>query len=497
MRSILKIMLLLISLLLLNNCAGVYQPKTVFSPEQKLARQIDMQLSSPALETALSGIMVQSAETGEILYQHNANTLMMPASNEKIPTSAAALVRLGPDFRYETKIYATGTIENGVLNGDLIVVGSGDPTLSRRFLKQPDQQYIFEAWADSLHARGIDSINGNIIGSDDVFDDQFIGYGWTVNNLSYAYCAQIGGLIYNENMAQLVIQADSSGDFIRIDVSPDLGYLKIEPDLEIDPTETDIFVERILETNQVRIEGKIQPGRRYVENIATHNPTYYFLNGLKQELLFSGINSYGQLLDADDISNRENLAAKQLLFTHFSPRFEEVLTVLLKKSQNLYAETMVKLLGHLFGKEGSFQEGAKIVKETLRRFGLEEDSYSFMDGSGLCRYNYISPAHLVTILRNMYYHRYGQIYRNALPIAGVDGTIDYRLKRTVAEGKINAKTGTISNVRCLSGYATTKDGETLIFSTMFNNFLCSTSVVMDVQDRICMLLTSFSRKSGN
>ena len=155
---------------------------------------------------------------------------------------------------------------------------------------------------------------------------------------------------------------------------------------------------------------------------------------------------------------------------------------------------MVKLLGHHFGKEGSFDEGAKIVKQTLRRFGLEENSYSFMDGSGLCRYNYISPAHLVKILRNMYYHRYGEIYREMLPIAAVDGTIDYRMKGTVAQNNIFAKTGTISNVRCLSGYATTRDGETLIFSTMFNNFLCSVNVVMAVQDQICMLLSSFSRK---
>ena len=119
-----------------------------------------------------------------------------------------------------------------------------------------------------------------------------------------------------------------------------------------------------------------------------------------------------------------------------------------------------------------------------------------MDGSGLCRYDYISPAHLVTILRRMYFHPYGEIWRNCLPIAGVDGTIGYRLKGTVAQGKITAKTGTISNVRCLSGYATTKDGETLVFSTMFNNFLCSVQVVMDVQDQICMLLTSFSRDNN-
>jgi len=484
---------LLLTILFLNNCAGTYQPKTIFFSEEKLARQIDLQISTPELQTALIGIMVQSLESGEILYQYNANTLMMPASNEKIPTSAAALIKLGPDFEYSTRVYMTGTIENGALKGDLVVVGSGDPTFSYRFHKAPDTSFIFQAWADSLRSKGINEIEGNIIGVDDVFDDEFIGYGWKVNNLSYAYSAQIGGLMYNENMARVIINADSSGEYVSIKVSPDPGYLQIAPDLEINPGETNILVERILETNRIRITGKIQPGKCYIETVSIHDPTLYFLSGLKWELVLLGINIYGQLIDADFLSDEKKLSEKKLLFTHSSPPFHEVLTVLMKESQNLYAESMVKLLGHHFGKEGSFREGARIVKQTLKRFGLEEDSYSYMDGSGLCRYNYISPAQLVKILRNMHYHPYGEVFRIILPVAGVDGTIGYRMKRTVAEGKTNAKTGTLSNVRCLSGYATTKDGETLVFSTMFNNFLCSVDVVMDVQDCICMLLTSFSR----
>ena len=497
MHQIYKIPLLLIAALFLNNCAGTYQQRPILSPEENLARQIDRQIATPELETALVGIMVQSAKTGEILYQHNANTLMMPASNEKIPTSAAALVKLGPDFRYQTSIYTTGKIEGGILKGDLIIVASGDPTFSSRFCEHKTDCFIFRAWVDSLRAKGIHAIEGDIIGIDDVFDDESIGYGWTMNNLSYAYSAPIGSFMYNENMARIVIEADSVGEYGNIKVTPDPGYFMLEPDLEINPDETDIFVDRIPETNRLRITGKIQPGQRYTENVSIHDPTLHFLSALKWELVLLGIPVYGQTIDADFLAKKEKLSQKKLLFTHTSIPFKDVITILMKKSQNLYAESMVKLLGHHFGKAGSFEEGAKIVEQTLRRFGLEQDSYSFMDGSGLCRYNYISPAHLVKILRNMYYHRYGEIYRQTLPIAGVDGTIDYRMKGTVAQNNISAKTGTISNVRCLSGYATTKDGETLVFSTMFNNFLCSTNVVMDVQDRICMLLTSFSRRMGN
>ncbi len=494
MNQVNKLSLLLIILLFLNNCAGTHQQRPILSPEEHLARQIDLQVATPELETALVGIMVQSVQTGEILYQHNANTLMMPASNEKIPTSAAALINLGPDFRYRTSVYHTGSVENGVLKGDLIIIASGDPTMSSRFCENKGECFVFRAWADSLRARGIFAVEGDIIGIDDVFDDEPIGYGWSVNNLSYDYSTEIGSFMYNENMARVIVQADSSGEYGSTKVVSDPGYLQIEPDIEINPVKTELTIDRIPETNRIRIAGKIRPGDRHVENISIHDPTLHFLSALKWELVLLGIPVYGRLIDADFIQDKEKLSCKKLLFTHSSIPFKDVLKILMKESQNLYAESMVKLLGFHFGKEGSFEEGAKIVKQTLKRFGLEEDSFSYMDGSGLCRYNYISPAQLVKILRNIYYHRFGEIYRQTLPIAGVDGTIDYRLRGTVAQNNIFAKTGTISNVRCLSGYAKTKDGETLVFSSMFNNFLCNVNVVMDVQDRICMLLTSFSRK---
>ena len=475
------------------NCAGTYQPSKTINPYEELSRQIDLQISIPELQTALTGIMVQSAKTGEILYQHNGYKLFMPASNEKIPTSAAALINFGPDFRYETIISTNGEIIDSTLKGDLTIRGSGDPTLSDRFQANKDSFFIFEAWADSLKAKGINKIEGNIIGIDNVFDEQAIGYGWTVDNLSYYYAAQIGGLIYNENTATIVIESDSQGVNIDYKIIPDFGYLQIRSELEFDAEETDIYVERITGTNIILIKGKIQSEKRYKEYVSIDNPTLYFLNGLNYELNALGIKTSGKIIDADNLTDSLNTSQTERLFTCSSIPFKDVLNVLMKKSQNLYAESMVKLLGHHFGKEGSFDEGSNVIKQTLERFGLEQDSYSFMDGSGLCRYNYISPYHLVQILRGMHYHPYDKVFKESLPIAGIDGTIGYRMKGTAAQGNVFAKTGTISNVRCLSGYATSADGETLIFSTMFNNFLCSVRTVMDVQDRICTLLSSFSR----
>ena len=496
MQRINKLIPLPILLLLITGCATTYQPKFKLTASEQLASQIERQISIPELETALVGIMVQSAETGKIIYQHNANTLMMPASNEKIPTSVTALLKFGAEFKYCTKIYTNGSVEKGILKGDLIIVGSGDPTISCRFRENSDSCLVFQSWADSLKSKGINRIEGDIVGVDDVFDDELIGYGWTVDNLPYSYAAQISGLSFNENYSTVRIESDSSTGNINILVFPDYNYLQIGSQLIFSDEETNISVKRILNTNQVIITGTIKPGDKYTQNVSIHNPTRYFGCALKNEFQRLGIEVTGNIFDADELSDEKKLSENKLLFIHSSIPMKEVLKILMKESQNFYAESLVKLLGSHYGKSGSFQEGEEIVKQTLKRFGLEESSYAFMDGSGLCRYDYISPAHLVKILRRMYFHPYGKVWRDCLPIAGVDGTIGYRLKGTVAQGKISAKTGTISNVRCLSGYATTKDGEILVFSTMFNNFLCSVQVVMDVQDQICMLLTSFSKKNG-
>ncbi|MDW7679941.1 MAG: D-alanyl-D-alanine carboxypeptidase/D-alanyl-D-alanine-endopeptidase, partial [bacterium] len=419
---------------------------------------------------------------------------MMPASNEKILTSAAALLNLGPDFRYETKIFTNGSIDSGILKGDLIVIGSGDPAISYRLCENENLCPVFSPWADSLRMLGIEKIEGDIIGIDDIFDDQPIGYGWTVDNLPYAYAAEVGGLMYNENFTTITIEADSIDDNINIAISPEFEFLDIVSKVSIDSELTELEFDRPPFSNKIIISGSIAPGDKIRQRMSVHNPTLFFVSALKQELIKSGIEISGDVLDGDDIDDADKLKPETELFPHFSPPLKEILKILMKESQNLYAESLIKLLGYHFDDGGSFSSGEKVLKRTLLKLGLDENYYGFKDGSGLSRYNYVSPAYLVKIFRRMHFHQLGEIYRDFLPIAGVDGTIGYRLKGTVAEGKIFAKTGTISNVRCLSGYAETADGETLIFSTMFNNFLCSVQVVLDVQDQICMLLSSFSRK---
>jgi len=185
-KNLLKIGIILTALMFMYGCAPKSVKMQIVSPVEKLAQQIDMHIQQPDFEPAFIGIAVQSMKTGEILFQHNANKLLMPASNEKIPTSAAALVKFGPDFRFKTTLYASGEIQDSVLVGDLIVVGGGDPAIGYQDCEEPDSCYIFESWANALLAKGIKKIDGDLIGVDDVFDDEFIGYGWTYDDLTYS-----------------------------------------------------------------------------------------------------------------------------------------------------------------------------------------------------------------------------------------------------------------------------------------------------------------------
>jgi D-alanyl-D-alanine carboxypeptidase/D-alanyl-D-alanine-endopeptidase (penicillin-binding protein 4) len=492
--------LIIISLILaflLPGCITRYikQEQLIPVASERLANQINLLIDAPEFQTTTIGLLVQSLDTGEILYRRNAEKVLIPASNEKIPTSSVALMKFGPDFCYQTNLYTNGVIEDGVLKGDLIVVGSGDPTISRRFCDDTDKCLIFMDWISALVGLNIKEVQGNLIGIDDIFDDEPVRYRRR-DNQSYYYSAQISGLMLNENSAEVTLRFDPTSHDFKLSVIPDYGYLNFQADISIiddNKGETRIEMLRETDSNLVTFSGAMKVDDEITRHITVPNPTLYFLYGLAHELSTSGVAVTGQLIDSDDLDSPINIDDLQLLYTHFSPKFSEVLKALLKNSINLYADSFVKLLGYHFGKGGNFEEGEKVIKETLLPFGLEDDSYQYTDGSGLSRSNFISPAQIVKILRGMHYHKYGKIFRECLPLAGIDGTIGSRMKGTSAEGKIYAKTGTISNVRCLSGYVTTKDGENLVFSFLANNFLCSVQVVMDLQDQICIALSSFSR----
>ena len=439
------------------------------------------------------GVLIESLSDGKVWYEKNQDKMFMPASNEKIPTSASALMTLGPDFKYETKLYYTGEIVDSILQGNLIVKGNGDPTFYTRFYDDPRDPFF--DWADTLRKLGIYKIEGDIIGDDDSFDDLGFGMGWSFGGLGSWYSAESGALQFNENYLDLqIIPPSDKEDSIKIIPNVESNYFTIINNTTIvDTGRTRLKVFRPFGKNEILISGNVVAGSKSIERSPSiSNPTLFYVTVLKETLLINGINISGNAVDCDNIDNWD-LSKKdvKLILTHQSQPLNEILKVLMKRSQNMYAETMVKTISWNENGLGSFSDGKKIVEEVLLEFGIEPNTYAYRDGSGLSRYNYISPRQIVQILKGMRYSKYWETWKEILPIAGVDGTLKYRMRGTKAGGNVRAKTGTISNVRGLSGYVMTSDGEEIVFSFLINGHLRTSKETELITDSVLSIIAEY------
>jgi D-alanyl-D-alanine carboxypeptidase/D-alanyl-D-alanine-endopeptidase (penicillin-binding protein 4) len=467
--------------------------------------ELDLIFDDPNFRDAFWGVKIQSLETGEVLYERNPTKLFMPASNQKIVIAAVALAWLGPEYRFKTSLHTVGPMEDGRLKGDLVVVGSGDPTISGRY-HDGDPLLVFRQWAERLDQAGVRVIEGNIVGVDDAFDDKRLGPGWAWEDLSSGskYTAEVSGLQFNDNLVDLVIQPGMEpGDAVEVRVDPPTDYVTIESHLSTVGGPGGFTLVRQLEGNRFRLEGTVKASPYgFNRTVAVFNPTRFTVQVLKDVLEDEGIEVSGEAIDADDSASSETRPGSSvlpddstLLLTHESPPLSEILRGFLKSSETLFGETLMKTLGRETYGTGSHESGRWVIQQMLTEFGIPADTYIVVDGSGMSSYNFISPDVLMRVLRNLYRHPEFQVFYDALPIAGVDGTIRERMKGSRAAGNVHAKTGTLANVRALSGYVTTADGEMVAFVMIANNFTAPKSAAEYVQDLVCERLAHLQRRS--
>ncbi len=471
-------------------------PKHQFmrSAQQQAAYEIDTLLNHAPTDMGWWGVKIQYANTGEVFYERNAGKMFMPASNEKIYTTAAALCLLGPQYRYATDFVTNGKLDkNGVLEGDLIIRGSGDPSWSWRFY---DKNYdsVMVNFIDSLKLRGISQINGNIIGDDNIFDDQTLGYGWSWDDETYYYAAQISGLSYSENYIDYTLTPDSVtlGNPVIIEPHPRTSYMNLRNDLVTvsSDTATEWTYDRERQTNNAWFEGNYRYQAGETERTITiHNPTLFTVHVLKERLEDAGIKVSGSPLDGDDLTDSLDYAEMQPLFTYFSHPLSDIVSKVNRPSQNFIAETLQKTLGAEFGAEGSSREGRIIQMMLYDSLGMDIENLRLRDGSGLSRHNLVSPNTTVSLLQLMWEQPYRTYFIESLPLSGLTGTIRKRMIGTDAELNVRAKTGTIGYVSSLSGYTWTHSGEPIIFSIMANHFTIPTSEVREIQDRLASILS--------
>jgi D-alanyl-D-alanine carboxypeptidase/D-alanyl-D-alanine-endopeptidase (penicillin-binding protein 4) len=465
------------------------------SRPETLVQKINYLISDPELFNAQIGVYIESVDRGDVLFALNEHKVFIPASNMKLFTTASALLRFGPAFRFQTGIYAGGAVRKNILEGNLIIKGSGDPSLAPRF-SDGDSRKFFRSWADSLKARGISKINGNIVGDASYFQANALGYGWQWDDEPYWYSAQISALCFNDNCVDVTVQAgEQIGAKPSVTLSPPTSYVSVENNAVTTAPDSNrtLFLTRPRQQNIISISNEIPVNKpRYTESISVEDPAQFFVHVLKEILEEEGIEVSGEPLTVTEPSAID-YTSLTALFIHQSPPLSEIIAAVNKPSQNLYAEQLLIKQAAEFGAAATAAEGARVVNATLAGMGVTASEFLMHDGSGLSRMNLISPNSVAHLLRYMAKSVYAACFMESLPVAGVDGSLRRRMKDTPAQGKIWAKTGFVGHVRNLSGYAQSADGEMFLFSILVNNYLVPTPSINLLQDRICVLLANFKR----
>jgi len=465
-------------------------PATLLTPLQRLRQDLSATTRSPGVERAAWGVIVHSLDRDERLFELNPRTLLVPASTAKIVSLATAAESVGWDFRYETTVRAAGPVTGGVLRGDLLVVGSGDPSIGGR--GGPDMTSL----VDAIKAAGVTRIEGRVIGDDDAIEEPRPQLAWTWDDLGYPSGALFGALNFAENRAAItVVPGKLAGDPPTVLAQPDAGHRPLINRAVTGAAGSTqlLWPEQRPGEPVLTIAGSIPVSATAAAlSIAVGNPTLWFANALRNRLEAAGIQVTGGAADIDDVMPRPDRAAVTILFTHRSPTLAEIAQPLMKDSINLYGEAAMRLnvAPGTFPTNDAALEG---LRRRLEAWGIPAADQQLIDGSGLSRRDVITPEALLAVLRRMHAADGASPFMTALPIAGIDGSLTNRMRGTAAERNVRAKTGTMSNIRSLAGYVTTADGERLAFVTIVNNFEGPGVVANQAIDAIAVRLAAFAR----
>jgi D-alanyl-D-alanine carboxypeptidase/D-alanyl-D-alanine-endopeptidase (penicillin-binding protein 4) len=446
----------------------------------------------PGVNRASWGIVVHSIDRNERLVELNARNLFVPASIAKLVTVATAADAVGWNYRFETTLRATGPIDNGTLRGDLLIVGSGDPSIGGR---GGDDLSGFVA---AVRAAGINQIEGRVIGDDDAIEEPRPQLSWAWDDLGYTTGAVFGALNFAENRTVATVAPGAmEGAATSLSLEPRALARPVVNRTVTGPAGSPqlLWPEQRPGEPFLTIAGSIPAGAQPARvGISAGNPTLWFASVLRTRLIENRIAIAGEAIDVDDVRPSPDRAAATVLFSYRSHTLGEVAQPLLKESINLYGEAFLRLnVEHgAFPTNDAALDG---LRKRLQSWGLPDDSYQLVDGSGLSRRDAISPDVLLAVLQRMFDASGASPFMTALPIAGVDGSLEGRMKGTAAEGNVRAKTGTMSNIRSLAGYVTTRGRERLAFVVVVNNFEGTGTAANEAIDAVAVRLAEWGRES--
>ncbi len=457
----------------LPSSSGDGDPRAVSADLWQLRASLEEILGDLALARAHVGLIVVSAESGQVLFRHNAERRFVTASTNKLVTGAVALHRLGANHRWETVVRAVGRLSGGTLEGDLHVVGGGDPLLRRETI---------ETMARSVRAAGITRIGGDVVGDDRAFAGPPWGRGWMWDDLYGSFAAGVSALQVSPARIPAELRPGANlGDPASFAILEPGTKLPIRSEVLTGPPGSELELEYLPDgpAAGVVLAGWIPIDRtRVTLSFAPSHPTQYFAERFRLALEGAGVEVTGVARRSVSV---ESFGEATWERTFQSRPLGEALTRMLKVSDNQIAETLLRTLGAQGG-DGSAEAGLEAVESTLSSWGIDPDAHTLADGSGMSRYNAIAPAALARLLRRTWQLPDFRLFRDGLPVSSVDGTLSRRFRSTAASRVVRAKTGSMSGVRAIAGFVEDGDGETLIFSLLLNGYDAPDSVATALED---------------
>ena len=468
--------------------------------------RIESALNVPVLKNAIVGALVKSLDDGRVIYQRNPDTALMPASNNKLLTAAAALALLGSHYRYATTLYRTGdSAADGTLSGDLWIRGTGDPSFTSTHLLE---------MARALKAAGVTKFTGRILADESKFDDARLADGWGWDNEPFDYQAQLSALTCDENVIEVQARPGATpGDRAIIVLGGDkanaLGFTDTTYAIVRNAATTiardakpaaPLSFDRVRAQNTILVSGEIRMGASPVtEAITIEDPALFTANRLFELLPVAGI----AVPAPDERRIGRGIVPTDAIpvVSHQSETLAMLLPAFLKPSDNLYGECFLKTIGAEKLGKGTWDDGAKAIKTFLIDAKVSVAGLYMRDGSGLTRKDNVTPrtfVELLTFIDRRFSPQQRKAFYDALPIGGKEddyvnghpGTLRLRYRGTRLAGRVRAKTGSIDGVSALSGYVTTPSGKRYVFSLMMNHFAASgpTSQVRAAQDAVVLAL---------
>lgn len=479
--------ILFISLLTL-----AFQPVASQTPGlDKVAAKADLIAKNANLKHAQLGFVLIDGQSGAVLHDHRGGETMIPASTLKTVTSAAALGILGEDYTFKTAIEHDGTIVDGVLKGNLFIRGGGDPTLgSDRYSWGTDMEGILAIWVEQIKKKGISSVEGMVVGDAEVFGEDMTPSTWNWGDIGNYYGAGACGLSFIENSYEVFFKtgakAGDKAEFLRtVPALPDVQFVN-EMKTGAPGSGDNGYVYGGPYTNQRYLRGTVpQSKEEFSIKGSLPDPALFVAQRLKLALDSAGIKVKGtpETMRLLTLANKRPIAARTTIHVHQSPALKDIIYWLNKKSINLYGEHLVRILGAVKFRNGSIDDGLKAISDYWVSKGVDIDGMHLYDGSGLSRYNGVTPMQLAKMMQVNISQKYFEAFLNSLPIAGNandPGTMKSMCLNTAAANNVRAKSGFISRVRCYTGYVSTKSGKRLCFAMMANNYTCSNNEIRDM-----------------